>query len=118
MKKWLWAAMAVLVAVFVLAAPVMAFAQDDAIAVTDYGGVVDLVGSALFVVAAVNALKKLYGFSGQGLAGVAMLLGVGLQILLYYFGDSDLFVRIMTGVIYGGGAAGLWVLSSRSSPEV
>lgn len=110
-----------LVFVLVLALPAFAFAQTEAgttIDLADPGGIVPLIGSALFVVAVVNGLKKLYGLSGQVLMPVAMLLGVGLQLLVYYFADSALFAHLMLGLLYGGGASGLWVLSAaRSSPE-
>ena len=108
-----------LVLVFGMALPALAIAQTDAavIDLADPGGIVSLVGSALFVVAVVNGLKKLYGLSGQYLVLVAMLVGVGLQLGVYYFAETEIFARVMTGLIYGGGASGLWVLA-RNSPEV
>lgn len=97
---------------FVMVFPAVALAQSEgeAFDLVSTGSVVSMVGSALFVVATVNALKKLYKLDGQKLLVVAMLLGVALQLAVYYFGQYDLFTRVMTGVLYGGGAAGLWVL--------
>ena len=117
-KKGWMAILAVLVLLLVMALPAVALAQTEGevldLVATD--NVVALVGSALFVVAVVNGLKKLYNLSGQKLVIVAMLLGVALQLAVYFLGEYDVFNRVMLGLLYGGGASGLWVLR-RSSPE-
>ena len=116
-KRWMSIALiAVLVLVTAVLLPAMAIAQtQEPAADLDIGNVVPLVGSALFVVAAVNGLKKVFGLSGQYLVGVAMLLGMALQVLVYFFADYELFSRVMLGLVYGGSASGLWVISRGSS---
>ena len=102
--------MLLLLMVAMLALPVVAYADDGVMANITTLNVVGYIGSALFIVAIVNGIKKVYKLSGQVLVPIALLLGVSLQLLVFYFGDNELFARVMLGIVYGGGASGLGVL--------
>ena len=80
------------------------------------GGFIDgatavaFVASLAFVIAVVNVIKKSFGVSGPLLMLIAVVVGVVLQVSVYYFGDDPLFRVVLIGLLYGGAASGAWDL--------